>query len=153
MPVYEYECARCHSHFERRQGFDEAPITACPECKGKASRVIQAVSVVYKGSGWYVTDYARKSIVGANAAGTAIATVDGVSTLILNASADAGVTDGGNVTLGQAGNLTRLTALTVDTRKFSSGTDGTLTLKDMVVVTLATNIVCWKLVISCRGSI
>ncbi len=66
MPIYEYECARCHSHFDRRQGFDEAPITACPECKGKASRVIQAVSVVYKGSGWYVTDYARKSVVGAN---------------------------------------------------------------------------------------
>ncbi|MDO8530750.1 MAG: zinc ribbon domain-containing protein [Dehalococcoidia bacterium] len=64
MPIYEYECAKCHSHFERRQGFDEEPIGVCPECNGKASRVIQAVSVVYKGSGWYVTDYGRKSVVG-----------------------------------------------------------------------------------------
>ncbi len=76
MPIYEYECATCHSHFERRQGFDEAPITACPECNGKASRVIQAVSVVYKGSGWYVTDYARKSIVGANGTKTSESPAD-----------------------------------------------------------------------------
>ncbi|MEK7874472.1 MAG: FmdB family zinc ribbon protein [Chloroflexota bacterium] len=64
MPIYEYECFQCHSHFERRQGFDEESIGVCPECNGKTSRVIQAVSVVYKGSGWYVTDYGRKSVVG-----------------------------------------------------------------------------------------
>ena len=64
MPIYEYECEACNAHFERRQRFDEEPIKDCPTCTGRARRVIHSVGVVFKGSGWYTTDYAR----GANGA-------------------------------------------------------------------------------------
>lgn len=61
MPIYEYECGACNSIFERRQRFDEEPISACPECEGKARRVIHSVPVLFKGSGFYCTDNGRGS--------------------------------------------------------------------------------------------
>ncbi|MEE8373526.1 MAG: zinc ribbon domain-containing protein [Dehalococcoidia bacterium] len=61
MPIYEYECAACNSIFERRQRFDEEPIAACPECEGRARRVIHSVPVLFKGSGFYCTDNGRGS--------------------------------------------------------------------------------------------
>ncbi|MBI4307306.1 MAG: zinc ribbon domain-containing protein [Chloroflexi bacterium] len=66
MPIYEYECSQCRHRFERRQGFHEEPIAMCPQCDSKARRVIHASAVIYKGSGWYVTDYAHKSVAGGN---------------------------------------------------------------------------------------
>ena len=56
MPIYEYECFGCGAHFERRQRFDEEPVGICPTCQGKARRVIHCVPVIFKGSGFYVTD-------------------------------------------------------------------------------------------------
>ena len=56
MPIYEYECGLCHFHFERKQGFDEEPVAVCPECQGKARRVIHSIPVIFKGSGFYTTD-------------------------------------------------------------------------------------------------
>lgn len=56
MPLYEYECESCGVRFERRQSFDEAPVRLCPECGGKVHRLIQPVGIVFKGSGFYVTD-------------------------------------------------------------------------------------------------
>ncbi|MBI4302576.1 MAG: hypothetical protein HY664_08215 [Chloroflexi bacterium] len=56
MPIYEYECSRCHLKFERRQRFDEEPIDICPECQGKARRIINSVPVLFKGNGFYTTD-------------------------------------------------------------------------------------------------
>ena len=56
MPIYEYECSDCHFHFERKQGFDEEPVAVCPECQGKARRVIHSIPVIFKGSGFYITD-------------------------------------------------------------------------------------------------
>jgi len=56
MPLYEYECEACGVRFERRQGFDEAPLRLCPECGGRVHRLIQPVGIVFKGSGFYVTD-------------------------------------------------------------------------------------------------
>lgn len=61
MPIYEYECTSCRSRFERRQRFDEEPVASCPECSGKARRVIHSVPVLFKGSGFYSTDYGRGS--------------------------------------------------------------------------------------------
>ena len=61
MPVYEYECDICQSRFERKQGFDAEPVAMCPECQGKARRVINSIPVIYKGSGFYITD-SRKSM-------------------------------------------------------------------------------------------
>jgi putative FmdB family regulatory protein len=61
MPIYEYECTECGRHFERRQHFTEDPVKTCPVCEGKVQRVIQPVGVVFKGSGFYVTDNRRSS--------------------------------------------------------------------------------------------
>jgi putative FmdB family regulatory protein len=60
MPRYEYQCADCGVRFERVQHFNEAPVTACPECHGDVHRVIGPVGVVFKGSGFYVTDHNSK---------------------------------------------------------------------------------------------
>jgi putative FmdB family regulatory protein len=60
MPIYEYECCECGLCFERRQRFDEEPVSLCSECQGKARRRLHSVAVIYKGSGFYTTD-SRKS--------------------------------------------------------------------------------------------
>lgn len=56
MPVYEYECGGGHARFELKQGFDAEPVAPCPTCGQASRRVIHAVGVVFKGSGWYSTD-------------------------------------------------------------------------------------------------
>ncbi|MFQ5996368.1 MAG: FmdB family zinc ribbon protein [Dehalococcoidales bacterium] len=56
MPTYEYECGVCQRRFERKQSFDEEPVAMCPECRGKARRVIHSIPVIFKGSGFYITD-------------------------------------------------------------------------------------------------
>ena len=56
MPVYEYECQDCRCHFDRRQRFDDEPVAICPECQGKARRVIHSTPIIFKGSGFYITD-------------------------------------------------------------------------------------------------
>ena len=61
MPIYSYHCASCGNEFELRQGFDADPTQECPKCENQARRRIHAVGVIYKGSGFYTTDYARKS--------------------------------------------------------------------------------------------
>ena len=61
MPVYEYECERCQLRFERLQKFGDSPLTECPDCGGLVHRVIQPVGVIFKGSGFYVTDNRGKS--------------------------------------------------------------------------------------------
>ena len=57
MPLYVYACEPCGHGFEIRQRFDEQPLSVCPECGGKIRRVIQPVGIVFKGSGFYSTDY------------------------------------------------------------------------------------------------
>lgn len=59
MPIYEYRCRSC-GDFEYTQRISEPPLTRCPHCGGKVHRLISQTSFVLKGSGWYVTDYARK---------------------------------------------------------------------------------------------
>lgn len=59
MPVYEYECGTCHFRFERKQGFSEEPVALCPQCRGRAHRVLHSVPIFFKGSGFYSTDYRR----------------------------------------------------------------------------------------------
>ncbi|MSQ32182.1 MAG: FmdB family transcriptional regulator [Dehalococcoidia bacterium] len=60
MPTYEYKCVNGHV-FELKQSFSDKPIDKCPECDAKAKRVIHAVSVTFKGSGWYVNDHGRST--------------------------------------------------------------------------------------------
>jgi putative FmdB family regulatory protein len=61
MPTYEYECSSCHHRFEKKQKFDAKPVAVCPKCRGKANRVFHPSPIIFKGSGFYVTD-SRKSI-------------------------------------------------------------------------------------------
>ena len=61
VPLYEYQCKQCHSLTERIQKFSDPPLTTCPHCGGELEQLISAPAVQFKGSGWYVTDYARKS--------------------------------------------------------------------------------------------
>jgi putative FmdB family regulatory protein len=56
MPVYEYECGRCRHRFEVRQGFNDKPRAECPQCRGEARRVFHPAPIIFKGSGFYVTD-------------------------------------------------------------------------------------------------
>jgi|SRR5580692_11204858 putative FmdB family regulatory protein len=61
MPLYEYECKKCHHRFERIQTFAARHTRKCPECGGPIEQMISAPAVQFKGSGWYVTDYPKKS--------------------------------------------------------------------------------------------
>ena len=61
MPLYEYQCKKCRHRFEKIQKFSDKPIKKCPECGGPVEQTISAPAVQFKGSGWYVTDYAKKS--------------------------------------------------------------------------------------------
>src|SRR4051794_34155826 len=64
MPLYEYECKKCHHRFERIQKFSDPHVKKCPKCGGAIEQVISAPAAQFKGSGWYVTDYAKKSSTG-----------------------------------------------------------------------------------------
>lgn len=61
MPTYEYQCSKCDNRFDLRQGFDADPVETCPLCQSECRRVIHAPPVIYKGSGFYTTDYGRKN--------------------------------------------------------------------------------------------
>ena len=59
MPIYEYRCEKCGSHFEVIQKFSDKPLKFCSNCKGRLTKLISQTSFQLKGSGWYVTDYAK----------------------------------------------------------------------------------------------
>ena len=61
MPLYEYECNQCKHRFEKIQKFSDKILKKCPKCGGVLEQVVSAPAVQFKGSGWYVTDYAKKS--------------------------------------------------------------------------------------------
>lgn len=60
MPIYEYKCQACDHRLEALQGISEPPLTTCTECGGELRKLMSAPAFQFKGSGWYVTDYARK---------------------------------------------------------------------------------------------
>ena len=60
MPIYEYRCRKCGHEFEEWQKITDPPVEKCCVCGGRASRLISQSSFILKGTGWYVTDYARK---------------------------------------------------------------------------------------------
>ncbi|MFZ0707696.1 MAG: zinc ribbon domain-containing protein [Candidatus Korobacteraceae bacterium] len=70
MPLYEYQCKSCHTLTERIQKFSDPPLTVCPHCGGELEQLLSAPAVQFKGSGWYVTDYARKSSPGTRGNGS-----------------------------------------------------------------------------------
>ncbi len=65
MPIYEYECRKCKAHVEILQKITDAPLTKCRKCGGKLEKQWSAAGFQFKGTGWYVTDYAGKKREGA----------------------------------------------------------------------------------------
>ena len=60
MPLYEYQCDDCGHRFERIQKFSDELVSVCPECEGVVRKLASSPAIQFKGTGWYVTDYARK---------------------------------------------------------------------------------------------
>lgn len=60
MPLYEYECKACGHRFELIRKFSDPPGATCPTCGGEAEKLVSSPAIQFKGSGWYITDYARK---------------------------------------------------------------------------------------------
>jgi putative FmdB family regulatory protein len=61
LPLYEYECQKCHTRIERIEKLNGPHLKVCPKCKGRMERLVSRSAIQFKGSGWYVTDYARSS--------------------------------------------------------------------------------------------
>jgi len=61
LPLYEYKCEKCGHRFEKIESLSASVTKKCPKCGGKAERLLAAPAIQFKGSGWYVTDYAGKS--------------------------------------------------------------------------------------------
>ncbi len=60
MPLYEYECDDCRGRFERIQKFSDPLVETCPTCGGATHKLPSSPAIQFKGTGWYVTDYAKK---------------------------------------------------------------------------------------------
>lgn len=61
MPIYEYECEKCQKRYEVLQRLSDPPMETCSNCSGKVHKMVSASGLVFKGSGWYITDYAKKN--------------------------------------------------------------------------------------------
>jgi putative FmdB family regulatory protein len=81
MPLYEYQCDACQNRFERIQKFSDPPIDVCPACGGPVRKLLSSPAIQFKGTGWYITDYAKKGgSDGAKSKGTDKSSTDGAST-------------------------------------------------------------------------
>jgi putative FmdB family regulatory protein len=66
LPIYEYRCSGCGHQYERREGFDAPAVQHCPKCHAESRRVIHAPPILFKGSGFYVTDNRKSALVGSS---------------------------------------------------------------------------------------
>lgn len=71
VPLYEYECESCKKRFEVIQKFSDESLRVCTDCGGPANRLLSSAAFQFKGTGWYVTDYARKTAPAAASPGDA----------------------------------------------------------------------------------
>ena len=101
MPLYEYQCDACGCRFEVIQKFSDAPVDACKECgKGPVHRLLSSPAIQFKGSGWYITDYAQKGKQDSPSSGAASKSEGGksdtASTDSASAKSDAAKSDTGS---------------------------------------------------------
>jgi putative FmdB family regulatory protein len=66
VPTYTYKCTACEDIIEKRQSFSDSPLTTCEQCGGALRKVIHPVGIVFKGSGWYITDSRSSSSASSN---------------------------------------------------------------------------------------
>jgi len=92
MPLYEYQCEACGHRFEVIQKFSDAPVETCPKCRGAVRKLIAAPAFQLKGTGWYVTDFAKKGTPAAPAekSGDAATETGGTAATDKGATADKG---------------------------------------------------------------
>ena len=99
MPLYEYECEACAHRFERIQKFSDPPADTCPTCgKGPVRKLLSSPAIQFKGSGWYITDYAKKSADGAGKESTDSAKSDKSTTTSSESSASSPPTNASSTT-------------------------------------------------------
>ncbi|MEJ2109559.1 MAG: zinc ribbon domain-containing protein [Acidobacteriota bacterium] len=94
MPIYEYQCSKCSEIFEAFQKVSDAPLTECKFCRGKVEKLISQSSFQLKGSGWYLTDYAKKNSASSATEKPAAAKAPESGTDKSKASADTKTNDG-----------------------------------------------------------
>jgi putative FmdB family regulatory protein len=70
LPLYEYKCVKCGHRFEKIENLSASEVKKCPQCGGRAERQLASPAIQFKGSGWYVTDYAGKGSAPASAEGS-----------------------------------------------------------------------------------
>ncbi len=70
MPLYEYQCDACAYRFEQIQRFSDPLVTTCPKCEGAVQKLVSSPAIQFKGTGWYVTDYARQDKKGSSGTAT-----------------------------------------------------------------------------------
>jgi len=88
MPLYEYECGACGHRFEVIQKFSDSPIERCPLCAEPVHKLLSAPAIQFKGTGWYVTDYASKRNTEAAADASSSKSADGAKTPSSTSTAD-----------------------------------------------------------------
>jgi putative FmdB family regulatory protein len=69
MPLYEYQCEPCEHRFERIRKYSDPPLDTCPVCGGPVKKLLSSPAIQFKGSGFYITDYAKKTSGEGNGAG------------------------------------------------------------------------------------
>ena len=70
MPIYEYQCSSCAHRFDLKQSIKDDPIKECPRCGKSVTKLISSPAIMFKGSGWYITDYSDKMKPGAGSEST-----------------------------------------------------------------------------------
>ena len=80
MPIYEYKCKDCGTHFEKRQSVSDAPLKICENCQGELEKQWSLSGFSFKGDGWYVTDYSKKGSSGKAESGSGDKTSSSEST-------------------------------------------------------------------------
>jgi putative FmdB family regulatory protein len=110
LPLYEYQCGRC-GRFEIIRKFSDAPLTGCPTCGQEVQKLLSAPAIQFKGTGWYITDYARKS-----SGGEASKDGGGKANPSSGAGKDSGTSkDGGKGGSGEAASAAPSTGSSADT--------------------------------------
>ncbi len=87
MPLYEYQCDACGHRFEQIQKFSDPPVESCPSCGGAVRKLVSSPAIQFKGTGWYVTDYAKKGT-GSTAASEAGKSADGSTSEASSSASD-----------------------------------------------------------------
>src|SRR5262249_61613787 len=106
MPLYEYECQVEGNRFEVIQKFSDAPLTTCPTCGGPVRRLISSPAIQFKGSGWYITDYARKGAASSEKGGAS----DSGSSAKPNGGSSSGSSNGGATSSNSASGTSALSS-------------------------------------------